>query len=50
VAKDVIDDGDRFGNALRDDRSVLELRWSIFEYRRSIGHAIDPIHSVEEGE
>jgi hypothetical protein len=50
AAKEVVANGDRFGSALRDDRSVRELRWSIFNDGGSIGHAIGSIDSVEEGE
>jgi len=48
VAKDVIVEGERFGSALRDDRSVLELRRSISERGISIGYGIDSIDSVED--
>lgn len=36
MAEDVIAGVDRLGSALRDESSVLELRWSILKAARSI--------------
>lgn len=48
MARDVIAGVDRRGRALRDERSILELRWSILEDMRSIEEVIDPIDLVQE--